>query len=191
MLNQDITIGSLLYVDIWYVGFLAQFNDRGFFRTSYIDAATNETHWFATTHFQPIHARQAFPCYDEIRYRTPYDLQIFHHQSYNAISNMAVERVELHEEYVTTVFETSPPMPTFQLSFTISNFNYSLGSDTSVEMRVYARPNAIFLGQAENAVELGYLFLRAMEDHFGFPYVLTKSYQIALPEFASNGMVYL
>lgn len=139
--------------------------------------------------YQPINARQAFPCYDEIRYRTPFDIEIFHHESYNALSNMDVLRVENVGNYSVTIFNTSPPMPTFQVSFTISNFDH-VRYDQSVDMRVYARPNAIALGQADEALALGYIFLNAMVVYFGFPYVLPKSFQVALPEFSSEGTIY-
>lgn len=119
----------------------------------------------------------------------PFEIEIFHHQSYNAISNMDVERVELVGDYQLTVFATSPPMPTFQVSFTISNFDY-VHFDVSIDMRVYARPSVIALGQADHALSLGYVFLNAVVDYFAFPYVLPKSYQIALPEFSSDGMFY-
>lgn len=186
MTNEEMLGGSLLVVHIQYIGFLSDFNDRGFFRSSYVDSATNETFWLAATQFQPIHARQAFPCYDEIRFRTPFDIQITHHDSYNAISNMDVERTVDAGEFQTTVFQTSPPMPTFQVSIAITNFDF-VSYNTFITMRVYARPEAIALEQADNGLALGYIFLNAMVEYFGFPYPLSKSYQIALPEFSSEG----
>ncbi|KAG4067289.1 hypothetical protein HA402_000280 [Bradysia odoriphaga] len=184
--NIEMLGSALLVVHIRYAGFLGDFNDRGFFYSSYVDSTLNETFWLASTQFQPINARQAFPCYDEIRFRTPYNIEIYHHDSYNAISNMDVDRVIDDGEYQLTVFETSPPMPTFQVSFTISNFDF-VSYDTSPTMRVYARPEAIALDQGDNALSLGYVFLNAMVDYFGFPYVLSKSFQLALPEFSSEG----
>ncbi|KAJ6638604.1 Aminopeptidase N, partial [Pseudolycoriella hygida] len=184
--SRDIMIGDLLVVDITYSGFLNDFNGRGFFRSSYVDTDTNETHWFASTQFQPIHARQAFPCYDEIRYRTPFEIEITHHRSYTALANMDEDRTEIDGEFQTTIFATSPPMPTFQVAFTISNLDY-VAYDVQIDMRVYARPQAIALGQGDEGLALGYIFLNAMVDYFGFPYVLPKSFQIAMPEFSSAG----
>lgn len=184
--NQDMLGAGLLVINIEYAGFLGNFNDRGFFYSSYTNSQ-NETFWLASTQFQPINARQAFPCYDEIRFRTPYDIEIYHHDSYNAISNMDVDRIVDDGEFQLTIFETSPPMPTFQVSFTISNFDFA-AYNTRPIMRVYARPEAIALDQADNALALGYVFLNAMVDYFGFPYVLSKSFQLALPEFSSAGI---
>lgn len=186
--TEQIVGGTLLVVDIRYFGLLGDFMDRGFFYSSYVDSATNETFWLASTQFQPINARQAFPCYDEIRFRTPYDIEITYHNSYNAISNMAVERIVTVGEFETAIFETSPPMPTFQVSFTISNFDF-VEFDSSVNMKVYARPEAIALEQADNGLALGYIFLNAIVEYFGFPYPLSKSYQLVLPEFSSAGML--
>lgn len=185
--NREMLGASLLVVNVRFVGFLGDFNNRGFFRSSYFDSTRNETFWLASTQFQPINARQAFPCYDEIRFRTPFNIEIYHHNSYNAIANMDVETIVADGDYQLTVFETSPPMPTFQVSFTISNFDFvSFGGSTN--MRLYARPEAIALEQGDNGLSLGYIFLNAMVEYFGFPYVLTKSFQLALPEFSSAGI---
>lgn len=101
---------------------------------------------------------------------------------------MDIDRIVVNDDgYQVTIFETSPPMPTFQVSFTISNFDF-VAYDTFISMRLYARPEAIELGQADHGLALGYVFLNAMVDYFGFPYVLSKSYQVALPEFSSDGM---
>lgn len=50
--DRELEGGTLFLLDIEYVGFLGDFNNRGFFRSSYIDSNTNETHWIASTQFQ-------------------------------------------------------------------------------------------------------------------------------------------
>lgn len=185
--NRELPGSYLFYLNITYVGFLNQPNQRGFFGNSYVDTDTNQTHWFATTSFQPVLARQAFPCYDELQYRAPFELQIVHHRSYNAISNMDVDRIDvIDEEFQATVFWSTPPIPPYVLAFTISNFDFIQNNDTSIDFRVYGRPSVIASGQADNALELGVTFLRAMEDYFGFYYSLPKSDQLAIPQFGSD-----
>lgn len=131
-----------------------------------------------------------FPCYDELRYRRPIVLQIRHHQSYNAISNMPVAELTADGEYVITAFEETPPIPTLTLAFTVSNFDFVENSDstTNVDFRVYARPEAIRLGQANDSLRLGERMLRAMVDIYQIPYTLPKSDQVAMPSFAFLGV---
>lgn len=175
-----------LVVEISYASILSTFLDRGFFSVEYRDE-NNDTAWLATTQFQPINARHAFPCYDEIRYRNTISLRIRHHNSFNAISNMPVEAIVADGDFLTTVFETTPVIPTFLLSFTVSSFNFVSTTDNDLEFRVYARPEAVDAGEADNALELGVTFLRNIEDYFNVSYSFPKSDQIAVPEFSSDG----
>lgn len=186
LVNRGLEADQEITVLIQYLGFLS--NDlTGFFRTSYNNAETGEVTWLATTQFQPINARQAFPSYDEVRYRRPIDLQIRHHRNYTAISNMPVAELIENGEYVTTVFEQTLPIPTFVLAFTISDFQYVGNADPDLELRVYGRPSAIAAGQGDEGLRLGEIMLRTMEDLFDMPYSLPKSDQVAIPSFASDG----
>lgn len=181
-----ITLPSLLEVDqqvtveISYISNLRT-NFRGFFRRSYqVDGLTR---WFATTNFLPFHAREAFPCYDEPRFKTTFQIQIDHHYSYNAVSNMPVARHQgIDEHYMSTIFEVTPPISTYLVAFTVSDFEFISNQETDPEMRVFARPDAIFDDQADNALEIGATMLRTMSSLFDIPFSLPKADQIALPE---------
>ncbi|KAG4071747.1 hypothetical protein HA402_011901 [Bradysia odoriphaga] len=184
--DNGLDAGEELSIDISYQGFLRS-ELMGFFRTSYYNPETDQDIWLATTQFQPINARQAFPCYDEVRYRRPIRLQIRHNRHYNAISNMPVSEQIENGEYITTVFEETPPIPVFVLAFTVSDFDFVELSNSDVDLRVYARPSAISAGQADDGLRLGEVMLRAIENLFGVSYTLPKSDQVAIPSFASDG----
>lgn len=184
--NRGLAAGQELLIEISYQGILRS-ELMGFFRTSYQNADTNQETWLATTQFQPINARQAFPCYDEVRYRRPIRLQIRHNRNYNAISNMPVAEQREDGEYTITIFEETPPIPVFVLAFTVSDFDFVERNNPDVNLRVYARPSAIAAGQADDGLRLGEVMMRNIENLFGINYTLPKSDQVAIPSFASDG----
>lgn len=184
--SRGLEAGEELSIEITYQGVLRS-ELMGFFRTSYYDPDRAQDIWLATTQFQPINARQAFPCYDEIRYRRPIRLQIRHNRNYNAISNMPVAEQTEDGEYTITIFEETPPIPVFVLAFTVSDFDFVELNDPAVIFRVYARPSAISAGQADDGLRLAEVMQRQLEFFFNFPYPLPKSDQVAIPSFASDG----
>lgn len=184
---RELEVGQELSIEISYQGFIR--NDLlGFFRNSYNNSVTGQQTWLATTQFSPTNARQAFPCYDEPRYRRSILLQIRHHRNYSAISTMPVAELREDGEYVTTIFEETPPMATYTFSFTISDFDFVESADNNgTTLRVYARPEAIQLGQANDALRVGEIMFREMIGIFNIPYTLPKSDQIAVPSLRFAG----
>jgi len=47
-----------------------------------------------TTHFQPTHARAAFPCWDEPQYKARFKMAVVRQRQYLALSNMPLENTE-------------------------------------------------------------------------------------------------
>lgn len=66
-----------------------QDNQRGFYKSSYIDDSGN-VRFVATTQLGMTEARHAFPCYDEASLRANFTIKIRHGSNYHAVSNMPV-----------------------------------------------------------------------------------------------------
>jgi aminopeptidase N len=155
-------------------------SDRiGFYHVQYVNLGSEST-WVASTLFEPTHARLAFPCYDEIRYRTTFDITIVHHSSYHALSNMPIARTEVGSIMTRTTFETTPTMPTYNVAFTVSNYAFVSNNDEKLPMRVYAQAAEIEAGRADIALELGGKMWGALEGIFNVPYPLPKSDMVAV-----------
>ena len=171
--DQELQVGQEFELYIESSGVLR--TDRlGFYRTSYTNRETDQINWVASTLFEPTQARSAFPCYDEIRFRTTFDITIDHHRSYNALSNMPVETVDTFENFVTTRFQRTPTMPTYNVAFTISNFDYISNKNEKLPMRVFAQPDHIAAGRANGSLELSEKMWTELRNIFEVPYPLPK-----------------
>ena len=80
------------YLQFTYTGILRVDGMHGFYRSQYIDA-NGDVRYLGTTQFQPVHARKAFPCFDEPSFKAAFDISIRHPQEYSAIGNSKETRV--------------------------------------------------------------------------------------------------
>ncbi|CAB1417942.1 unnamed protein product [Pleuronectes platessa] len=74
----------------------------------------------------PIHARKAFPCFDEPVFKATFSLTLHHDPLYTSLSNMPVESSSLGDEdgWVTNRFARTPRMSTYYLAWAVCNFTY-------------------------------------------------------------------
>lgn len=177
--NNLLAVGQALVVEVVYSGILRE-ETSGFFRTSYVNPATNQTVWLASTHFKNTDARHAFPCYDEIGLRASFQLTIDHDSSYHAVSNMPIFAQGVTGNSMTTIFETTPLMPTHIFTFTISNFDFVSSNELDFPMHTFAQPAAIARGEANHSLSFGAAVGRYLQLKFG-AYTLPKLDQIAIP----------
>lgn len=78
------------------------------------------------TQFSPIHARKAFPCFDEPVYKATFSLTLRHDPQYTSLSNMPVSSSSPSDDdgWVTDRFARTPRMSTYYLAWAVCNFTY-------------------------------------------------------------------
>ncbi|XP_014370421.2 membrane alanyl aminopeptidase-like [Papilio machaon] len=188
--NTPLQLGQEYVVKITFNGNI-QTNMRGFYRSFYHDNSGRR--WMGTTQFQPGHARQAFPCYDEPSFKATFDITIVRETSFSpTISNMPIRTTgQPINGRIAETFWTTPLTSTYLLAFIVSHYVVvASNNNTARPFDIYARNNAGTTG--DWSLEIGELLLDAMERYTQIPYYTMapniNMKQAAIPDFSAGAM---
>lgn len=166
----------------------------GFYRSLYLDKASQRQRVIATSKFQPTYARQAFPCFDEPSFKSRFSVRLVRPSGdgYIALSNMNVER-EVKDEpssgLTTVYFKESVPMVTYLACFIVCDFQ-NLPPLTvnpgNIPFTVYSQP--LQVNKTQYALETGAGITQFYINYFDIKYPLPKLDMIAIPDFVSGAM---
>ncbi|XP_051948018.1 aminopeptidase Ey-like isoform X1 [Xyrauchen texanus] len=164
---------------------------EGFYRSEYMEDDTKKI--IAITQMQATYARKAFPCFDEPGMKAVFHITLIHDIGTVALSNsqeIKTENVTIDGTTVTrTIFEPTKRMSTYLVAFFVSDFTYIHDADNKgVLVRIWARKKAISEGQGNYALTITQSILEFFEKYYNTSYPLSKSDQIALPDFKSGAM---
>lgn len=150
---------------------------------------------YVWTQFEEISARRAFPCFDEPRFKTPFDISITHIGRHVAISNtLPVSQDSVAEGVTRTTFATTAPLPTYLVAIAVGPYEIATGP-VIPPSRLRTAPLPVravtVMGKSDTAryalMETPPL-VRALEDYFAAPFPYPKLDLIAPPNFAAGGM---
>ncbi|XP_061450868.1 aminopeptidase N [Rhineura floridana] len=160
----------------------------GFYRSEYVE--DGQTKVVATTQMQAADARKAFPCFDEPAMKATFSVVLIHPSDHVALSNMPVKSTTQldGQAWNRTEFEPTVRMSTYLLAFIVSQFDFVEDHQGDTLIRIWGRPNAIAEGQGDYALNVTGPILRFFEKHYNTSYPLSKSDQVALPDFNAGAM---
>ncbi|XP_063046776.1 aminopeptidase N-like [Engraulis encrasicolus] len=143
---------------------------------------------------QATYARQAFPCFDEPAMKAVFHMTLIHPRDLRALANgressvlnTTMEGIEVQ----VTSFEPTRPMSTYILAFIVSDFGSIQKDESSATtlVRIWARKKALELGQGAYALNVTLRVLEFFESYYNTSYPLSKSDQVALPDFNAGAM---
>ncbi|OMJ69481.1 hypothetical protein SteCoe_32793 [Stentor coeruleus] len=138
------------------------YNSKGCFISS------NNTLQVLSTHFEPIYARNAFPCLDEPKYKAEYLISIRVDGDWNVISNMPIDNIDENTKIVK--FVKTPKMSTYLVHWTICKHEVSTYRHGEILISLYS-PIA---GTAREYLPIVRKMIEFYEEQFEYKYMLPK-----------------
>jgi alanyl aminopeptidase len=139
--------------------------------------------WYAYTTFTPIDARRAFPCFDEPRFKTPWDISIRVKRDDRAFSNgRQISETDEPNGWKLVKFAVTGPLPAELVAFAVGPFDVyegpAAGHGTPVRVITDKGRAAEGRAAAQATVEI----LPRLEAYTGIPYPFGKLDHLALPQ---------
>ena len=140
--------------------------------------------WYMFTSFTPIDARRAFPCFDEPRFKTPWQITIHVKRTDKAFANgRMLNEIDEPGEMKAVHFATTEPLPAEVVAFAVGPFDVFEGAPAGhgTPIRVITAKGHAAEGRlaAQATVDV----LPRLEAYTGIPYPFGKLDHLAVPEF--------
>jgi alanyl aminopeptidase len=163
-------------IDLEFTGTYRKNDVEGLFKQS--DAGSD----YIFTQFEPISARQAFPCFDEPGYKVPWKVTLRVPKGQGAFSNTPIAS-QTEEGGMTVVrFGETKPLPSYLVAMAVGPFDVVEGGragENKFPVRVLA-----LKGRGSEAAYITSVtpkIIGALEGYFGMPYPYEKLDQVAIP----------
>nr|XP_040053964.1 aminopeptidase N-like isoform X1 [Gasterosteus aculeatus aculeatus]XP_040053972.1 aminopeptidase N-like isoform X2 [Gasterosteus aculeatus aculeatus] len=164
---------------------------EGFYRSEYTEGGVTKV--VATSQMQATYARKTFPCFDEPAMKAVFNITVIHEPNTIALSNgmetgTKDDLIDGEPVRVTT-FEPTMRMSSYLLAFIVSDFDSIKSTmNNGLLIRIWARRKAIEDKQGNYALNITGSILQFYESYYNATYPLSKSDQIALPDFHAGAM---
>lgn len=142
-----------------------------------------EDNWYVFTTFTPTGARSAFPCFDQPRFKTSWELTLRVPSGLQAVANSkaAAETMEAGGTKLVR-FVPTPPLASEVVAFAVGPLDMLKGPESGsghTPVRVVT-PRG-HSGEGEEAAAATEDIMARLEDYTGIPYPYDKLDQVALP----------
>jgi len=150
---------------------------------------------YVFSQFEATAARQAFPCFDEPAFKTPFDVWLTIPEAHVAVSNSPIQAEDPPAGgYKRLHFKESKPLPTYLLAFAVGELDIVEAAPLPINA-VRSTPIP-FRGVAikGKGPQLAYALQQTppmvaeLEDYFGIPYPYDKLDIIAVPDMGPGAM---
>ncbi|MBX3273723.1 MAG: M1 family metallopeptidase [Sandaracinaceae bacterium] len=148
---------------------------------------------YAFTQFEALSARKAFPCFDEPRFKVPFEVTLVVPEGLRAFANARDAGAEREGNLVRHRFTPTAPLPTYLVAFAVGPLD--VVEATIPPNAVRSTPLALRGlaprgrgGDLAFAMEHTPRLVEALERWFEMPYPYDKLDFVAVPDFAAGAM---
>jgi cytosol alanyl aminopeptidase len=174
--DRPLPPGSAL-LRLTYTGRISRRDSAGVFQTE------EGGRWYVSTHFEPIDARRAYPCFDEPSFKAPWQLTLRIKTGQLAFANTAVERQrDMGDGFTLVRFAPTRPLPSYLTAFAVGPWErLDAGKAGQGGTPVGVIVPAGLAPQAGWAKEITPQIVPRLEEWFGIAYPFEKLDVIAVP----------
>lgn len=143
---------------------------------------------YAATTFEAIHAREAFPCFDEPVFKATFSITLIVNKGESAISNGRIvsDTPGPSSSKHTLRFSRSPKMSSYLVAMAIGDFKCLNGATDGIPIRVCAPPEDISEGKF--ALKAAEQYLYYYDRYFAIKYPFGKLDLVSVPGFPMGAM---
>ena len=127
---------------------------------------------YICTQMEAIHARSAFPCFDEPHFKILYQVSLRVPEQMFAASNMPVRTESRSGGFRTVVFDTTRPTPSYLLAFVVGPYDTLAVPGTPIPVRLIG-PRG-FLKKPPLVAKHLPRIIRTLEEYAGIPFPFPK-----------------
>lgn len=138
------------------------------------------------TQFEDMHARKAFPSFDEPIFKIPYQMSISAPEHQVVVGNTPVEAQSVEAGIKSVMFEKTKPMPTYLIAYTVGPFDSAEMTGLPIPGRIYVPKG--YVDKTKFVIKHTPEILASLEDFFGIKYPYKKMDFVAVPNFTHGAM---
>ncbi|HTE49293.1 MAG TPA: M1 family aminopeptidase [Kofleriaceae bacterium] len=141
-----------------------------------------EDRWYAFTDFEAADARLAVPCFDDPRFKIPWQVTLVHPAGMRSFANAPEARTVTAERgWQRVEFAATPPIPSYLVAFAVGPFDVLDGPRRPVPIRVVTTRGRATLGA--EALRIAPAMLAELERYLGSRTPFPKLDLLAVPTF--------